>query len=98
MSQLVTILWRDIPAQVLAKNGRVAERRVLPGRFQDAIDRAATRAGLTSDDDYLAEWRRETRECSDDLAAEVRAEEERLLATFSEAVLASYIRSDGVAP
>ncbi len=98
LAQLVTIKWRDIPAQVLAKEGRTAERRVLPGRFQDAIDRAATRAGLTADDDYLAEWRRESRQCGNDLAAEVMAEEARLLDRYGDEALAALVQSGGVAP
>ena len=93
----MTIMWRDIPAQVLAKEGRTTERWILPGRFQEAIDRAATRAGLTADDDYVAEWRRESRECGDDLAAEVRAEAERLEKAFGDDELAKLIASGGVA-
>ena len=97
MAQLVTILWRDIPAQVLAKQGRTTERWVLPGRFQEAIDRAATRAGLTADDDYVAEWRREARECGDDLAAEVRDEAARLEGEYGDERLADLVASGGVA-
>ena len=33
-------------------------------RFQEAIDRAAMRAGCSDSDKYLEEWRRDTRECS----------------------------------
>lgn len=59
MSQPVTVLyWRDIPAQVLAGSGRGATRLMLADRFQEAIDRAATRAGLIGSDAYTAEWRK----------------------------------------
>ena len=67
MPQLLVIRWRDIPAQVIAREGRVTEKRELPVRFVDAIDRAAMRAGLKDSDGYLAEW--------------VRAEDKALLAT-----------------
>ena len=97
MAQLVTILWRDIPAQVLARQGRTTERWVLPGRFQEAIDRAATRAGLTSEDDYVAEWRRESQECGDDLLAEVKAEAARLEEAYGEGMLGRLIANGGLA-
>ena len=50
---LITIYWRDIPAQVLARQGRTAHKVVLHPRFQVAIDRAAMRAGKKSASDYI---------------------------------------------
>ena len=49
-AKLVTIYWRDIPAQVTAQAGRHREKALLDARFQHAIDRAATVATLI----YLA--------------------------------------------
>jgi hypothetical protein len=60
MSKLITIYWRDIPAQVLARTGRrSAFEKELAPRFQKAIDRAAMRAGCGSSDKYLgySAWR-----------------------------------------
>ncbi len=72
MASLVITYWRDIPSQVVAKAGRANEKRMLPDRFQEAIDMAAMRSGAAGTDDYLNEWRRgEPVECSDDLAGEV---------------------------
>jgi hypothetical protein len=79
-AELTVISWRDIPAQVIARSGRVKVRSELPARFQTAIDRAAMNAGLFGSDTYLEEWRRDTRPCGDDLDAEVAAEVERILA------------------
>lgn len=84
MPELTVIYWRDIPAQVTATDGPAAVRVALPDRFQEAIDDAAMTAGLVDSGDYLAEWRRETRECSPDLAREVDAEAARLEAKFTE--------------
>ena len=71
MAELVIVSWRDIPAQVIVKTGRKSARRPLPGRFQEAIDRAAMRAGLRDTDAYLGEWRRVAAGgCGDDLEAE----------------------------
>ena len=75
MAYLITLFWRDIPAQVIAETGRGRNRRQakieLPRRFAVAIDAAAMRDGANSTDDYLAEWRRSKPIlCSDDLDAE----------------------------
>ena len=45
MATLTTIWWRDIPAQVTARDGRRSSKIVLHPRFQVAIDKAASRAG-----------------------------------------------------
>ena len=75
MAHLITLFWRDIPAQVIAESGRGRNRQQakieLPRRFAIAIDTAAMKDGANSTDDYLAEWRRsEPVSCSDDLDAE----------------------------
>ena len=74
MAQLITLYWRDIPAQVIAERGRGRKREQakieLSRRFAIAIDEAAMRDGADKTDDYLAEWRRgEPVECGDDLDA-----------------------------
>ena len=53
MPELTVIWWRDIPAQVTAKEGRTRAARELAPRFQEAIDAAAMRAGLIGTDAYL---------------------------------------------
>lgn len=55
--EVTVVFWRDIPAQVIVGSGRRAAKVALPERFEQAIDRAAMRAGAT-DDAYLAEWRK----------------------------------------
>ena len=97
MANLTVIWWRDIPAQVVAKEGRLSNKYILPGRFQEAIDRAAVKAGLAGTDDYLAQWRRESRPCGDDLEAEVAAEVKLLEAAFSAARLRLLTATGGLA-
>ena len=75
MANLITLYWRDIPAQVIAERGRGRKREQakieLHRRFAIAIDAAAMRDGADSTDDYLAEWlRSEPIPCGDDLDAE----------------------------
>ena len=58
---LSVIWWRDIPAQVVAKDARRSSKVVLHPRFQVAIDKAANRAGKRAYNDYIAEWRKTQR-------------------------------------
>ena len=58
MAKLIVISWRDIPSQVIVKQGRETAKVPLSQRFQEAVDRAAMRAGRGSSDLYLAEWKR----------------------------------------
>ena len=95
---LTVIWWRDIPAQVVAKSGRVNAKAELSQRFQLAIDRAAMEAGLFGTDDYLNEWRRDARPCGTDLDAEVASEARRLEETFPSALLNARTTNGGFDP
>jgi hypothetical protein len=95
VAELTVIWWRDIPAQVTAKEGRARAAAELPLRFQEAIDSAAMRAGLIGTDAYLEEWRREPRACGDDLDAEVAQELEWLDAAYTDDVLERLVRTNG---
>ena len=99
---LTVVYWRDIPAQVVARTegrgrgrGRTA-RRALPDRFQEAIDRAAMRAGLSGSDAYLGEWRRgEPTAGGGDPETEADALARRLDTEFTDDVLAALVASGG---
>ncbi len=58
MADVTIVYWRDIPAQVIVGKGRRGVKRQLPERFEQAIDRAAMKAGMAGTDDYLSEWRK----------------------------------------
>jgi hypothetical protein len=96
MASLIVISWRDIPAQVIAKRGRDTVKVQLSARFQEAVDRAAMRAGKGSSDAYLADWQRTPRACGDDLQAEAAAEAARLEARYTDEALERVIRAKGV--
>lgn len=85
--QLTVISWRDIPAQVMARRGRETAKKELSARFQVAIDRAAMYAGLFGTDEYLSEWKRESRPCGGELEAEVARAAADLEAAFTSEVL-----------
>jgi hypothetical protein len=95
-AELTVIRWRDIPAQVVARSGSERARVQLSDRFQEAIDTAATRIGLIGSDEYLGEWRRDTRPCGDDLEAETKAEAARLESAFGPEELEVLAGSGGV--
>ena len=98
MAKLITVFWRDIPSQVMARKGRDTRKILLSERFQEAIDRAAMRAGKGSSDAYMSEWRRETISSDDaDLEAAVQARAQELEAGFSAEDLLALIRTKGVA-
>jgi hypothetical protein len=96
MATLTVIWWRDIPAQVIARDGRRSSKAVLHPRFQVAIDKAASRAGKRAYNDYIEEWRKLARACGDDIESEVTAELERLETTYDKHHLAALIQSGGV--
>ena len=97
MAGLIVISWRDLPAQVLAKHGRETAKVQLSQRFQEAVDRAAMRAGKGSSDAYLADWKRSPpRPCGADLKAEAAAEAARLEAHYTDADLERIIRAKGI--
>lgn len=99
MANLIIISWRDIPAQVIVRRGRETAKVQLSARFQEAVDRAAMRAGRGSSNAYLADWRRSAPQpCSDDIHLEARREADRLEALYSDERLEQFVRSKGLDP
>jgi len=98
MPKLITVMWRDIPAQVIAKQHRDSVKVKLSDRFTDAIDRAAMRAGKGSSDAYLADWRRVSEPCGADLKTAAESAAANLEAAYDDARLLALIRNKGDAP
>jgi Virulence factor len=97
MTRVQVVYWRDIPAQVKARQESERVSRPLSDRFQVAIDESAMRAGLSGTDAYLDEWRSsegEERAEPPDAAAEAVAKE--LEAAYPQARLAALAASGGV--
>ena len=97
--QRIDILWRDIPSQVLIKRGRDRGKYMLSARFQEAIDRAAMRAGKGGSDAYLDEWRRVTTSIEAEGALAEIAEQlgREIEASVSEEALALMVKQKGFA-
>jgi len=96
VAKLITVYWRDIPAQVIAKRGRESVKKVLPSRFAKAIDKAAMRAGRGSSDLYLSDWRRDIRGCDGDMEQAVNDAVARLEDRFSPPVLNAVVQAGGI--
>ena len=81
MADLIVVYRRDIPAQIIVRQGRKNAKRELPLRFTEAIDMAAMRSGAAETDAYLAEWRKaDPVPVGDDLEAEA----DKAVATLEE--------------
>ena len=99
MATATIVYWRDIPAQVIVKQGRKAAKIQLSERFEKAIDRAAMRGGARDTDSYLAEWRRAgPQPCGDDLEAEAAARAAQLEEAYSDDRLKGLVEARGHEP
>ena len=96
MAKLTTVYWRDIPAQVIAKERRDTAKVVLSERFAEAIDKAAMRAGMAGTDAYLEQWRREVVNCGKDLQTVVDEAASRLEKAYDDAHLEALVKTGGV--
>ena len=96
----ILIRWRDIPSQVIVKQGRRRAKVLLSARFQNAIDRAAMRAKKHTADAYISEWEREAISPSaDEGGTDLQAVADRLAAGvetgYPDARLLALIRNHG---
>jgi hypothetical protein len=92
--------WRDIPSMVTIKKGREKGKAMLPEKFQEAIDRAAMRAGKGSSDLYIEEWHSVTHEIEydGDLLALATSEAARIAAEVDDEMLKALVRNNGNSP
>ena len=97
MAKLISIYWRDIPAQVIGRQGRTNVKQELDPRFAKAIDRAAMRAGRGSSDAYLADWRRESEVVEGDLEKIVTDRVTELESAFDDERLEAVVKAGGKA-
>ncbi|WP_284163007.1 virulence factor [Frigidibacter sp. SD6-1] len=96
MADVTIVYWRDIPAQVIVGKGRRGVKKVLPERFEQAIDRCAMKVGARDTDAYLAEWRKAPAvvvEGEDEAVA--AAEAARLDAEYDQERIKALIANDG---
>ncbi len=98
MPQIIITYWRDVPSQVTARAGRKAEKKMLPERFQEAIDMAAIRSGADKSGEYLDQWRKsDPIDCDDDLLAVVNRTVEQLATDYDRNRIKALTASGGTA-
>lgn len=98
MPNVTVIYWRDIPAQVLVKQGRRRQRHKLTSRFQEGIDRAAMRAKKVDADAYLEDWHRHTSRHEGDPEALATETARRIEREYDELRLERIICHHGLEP
>ncbi len=96
MADRIIVYWRDIPAQVIIRQGRKNAKRELSLRFTEAIDMSAMRSGAADTDEYLAEWRKaDPVAVSDDLEMEADRALAEIEAEYDRERLVALVKSGG---
>ena len=96
MPDVTVVYWRDIPAQVIVGKSRRGVKAPLPERFEQAIDRAAMKAGAAETDAYLAEWRKAAPyEVAGDAEEVAAAEASRIDREYDQDRIKALIANDG---
>ncbi|WP_169568978.1 virulence factor [Sneathiella limimaris] len=94
--KLMLISWRDIPSQLVLKEGRKSVKHLLSDRFQEAIDRAAMRDKSHDTDDYLEGWKREEiATVSGDADALIKSQADELEGRYDASYLEKLVKSGG---
>jgi len=85
---------------ITIKRGREKGKAMLAEHFQEAIDRAAMRAGKGSSDLYIDEWRSDTEPYQTELGLQEAAVKEvaALEATFDSELIKRIVKNNGHAP
>ena len=96
MAKLKVVYWRDIPSQVVIREGGRSTRLRLSPRFMRAIERAAYRLKKKQKDALFEPWR----DVAQPFAGDVRQQAQQLLQHleqhYTDEVLETLIRASGV--
>ena len=100
MAKITIVYWRDIPAQIIAEQGRGRNRKQfkieLGKKFVVSIDSAAMKSGADGSDDYLSDWRRsDPEEISDNLELEANKLKKEIEEKYSNLKLKELISNGG---
>ena len=96
MAKSTVIFWRDIPSQVVVKQGRTSAKAQLSKRFMEAIDKAAMRAGRQGSKEYLEDWRREIETCQGDPKTDANNIALELEQKYSDDILKAMVKNKGL--
>jgi Virulence factor len=99
LAQLSVLYWRDIPSQIVVKQGRKNAKVLLSERFQVAIDMAAMRDGSHESADYLEGWRKGPAEPVDgDMQVAAEAAAAKIESEFDKDVIKRLVANGGREP
>ncbi len=96
MARLKIVFWRDIPGQVVYREGRRNTRLRLPARFSKAIERAAYRLRKHDKDALFDPWHDVDQPFAGDVGEQARALVRQLDEDYTDEVLETLIRASGV--
>ena len=96
MPKSTIIFWRDIPSQVVVKQGRNSAKAQLSKRFMEAIDKAAMRAGRQGSKEYLEDWRRVIDTCQGDPETIANTIAEELEQNYPDEILNAMVKHKGL--
>ena len=96
MAKSTIIFWRDIPSQVVVKQGRTSAKSQLSKRFMEAIDKAAMRAGRQGSKEYLEDWRRVIDTCKGDPETIANTIAEELEKNYPDEILNAMVKNKGL--
>ena len=96
MAKATIIFWRDIPSQVVVKQGRNSAKAQLSKRFMEAIDKAAMRAGRQGSKEYLEDWRRVIDTCQGDPETIANTIAEELEQNYPDEILNVMVKNKGL--
>ena len=96
MPKSTVIFWRDIPSQVVVKQGRTSAKVQLSKRFMEAIDKAAMRAGRQGSKEYLEDWRRVIETCLGDPKTVANNIAEELEQNYTDDILKAMVINKGL--
>lgn len=96
MGKLKIVYWRDIPGQVVIREGRRSTRLRLPPRFMRAIERAGYRLKKIQQDALFEPWHDVTQSFDGDIREQAEQLVQQLEEQYTEEVLEALIRASGV--
>ncbi len=96
MSKLRVVFWRDIPSQVVIREGRRSRRLRLSPRFMKAIERAAYRLKKKQQDALFEPWRDVAQPCNGDATEQAQLLLQQLEQHYTDELLETLIRASGV--
>ena len=97
MAERIILYWRDIPAEIIVREGRRQRvTRELGRRFMVAIDKAAMVSGAAHEDAYLAGWRKSPGQpCKADLETQAELASSEIEADYPTDRLAALVANGG---